>query len=148
MCEAANDNQPSMTVIFLVQMAPRVSGAAPQASLLLESLSDPDDGDCACQCVPGGWRGATALSTQDSVIYLVCVGRRLDREERDAYNLRELPPRTQAHLHCGPRLPLCYMSLMSTTMRLPLTASSYRPEPLPEVALPGSFVVRGDGPGS
>uniref|UniRef100_A0A2K5VG53 Protocadherin-16 n=1 Tax=Macaca fascicularis TaxID=9541 RepID=A0A2K5VG53_MACFA len=87
----ANDNQPSMTVIFLsADGSPQVSEAAPPGQLVARiSVSDPDDGDFAHVNVSlEGGEGHFALSTQDSVIYLVCVARRLDREERDAYNLR------------------------------------------------------------
>uniref|UniRef100_F7G250 Protocadherin-16 n=1 Tax=Monodelphis domestica TaxID=13616 RepID=F7G250_MONDO len=87
----SNDNQPTMTIIFLSEDgSPRVSeGAQPGQLVARISVSDPDDGDYAHVNVSlEGGDGKFALTTQDSVIYLVCVARRLDREERDAYELR------------------------------------------------------------
>ncbi|KFO24716.1 Protocadherin-16 [Fukomys damarensis] len=140
----ANDNQPSMTVIFLsADGTPRVSEAAPPGQLVARiSVSDPDDGDFAHVNVSlEGGEGHFALSTQDSVIYLVCVARQLDREERDAYNLRVTatdsgspPLRAEAAFV----LHITDVNDNAPTFDFQL----YRPEPLPEVALPGSFVVR------
>lgn len=140
----ANDNQPSMTVIFLsADGSPRVSEAAPPGQLVARiSVSDPDDGDFAHVNVSlEGGEGHFALSTQDSVIYLVCVARRLDREERDAYNLRVTatdsgspPLRAEAAF---------VLHVTDVNDNAPtFDRQLYRPEPLPEVALPGSFVVR------
>ncbi|XP_019311695.1 protocadherin-16 [Panthera pardus] len=140
----ANDNQPSMTVIFLsADGSPRVSEAAPPGQLVARiSVSDPDDGDFAHVNVSlEGGEGHFALSTQDSVIYLVCVARQLDREERDAYNLRVTatdsgspPLRAEATF---------VLHVTDVNDNAPtFDRQLYRPEPLPEVALPGSFVVR------
>lgn len=140
----ANDNQPSMTVIFLsADGSPRVSEAAPPGQLVARiSVSDPDDGDFAHVNVSlEGGEGHFALSTQDSVIYLVCVARRLDREERDAYNLRV----TATDSGSPPLRAEATFVLHVTDVNDNAPAFDrqlYRPEPLPEVALPGSFVVR------
>ncbi|XP_005886332.1 PREDICTED: protocadherin-16 [Myotis brandtii] len=140
----ANDNQPSMTVIFLsADGSPRVSEAAPPGQLVARiSVSDPDDGDFAHVNVSlEGGEGHFALSTQDSVIYLVCVARQLDREERDAYNLRV----TATDSGSPPLRAEAAFVLHVTDVNDNVPAFDrqlYRPEPLPEVALPGSFVVR------
>lgn len=140
----ANDNQPSMTVIFLsADGSPRVSEAAPPGQLVARiSVSDPDDGDFAHVNVSlEGGEGHFALSTQDSVIYLVCVARQLDREERDAYNLRV----TATDSGSPPLRAEATFVLHVTDVNDNAPAFDrqlYRPEPLPEVALPGSFVVR------
>ncbi|XP_026971317.1 protocadherin-16 isoform X2 [Sagmatias obliquidens] len=140
----ANDNQPSMTVIFLsADGSPRVSEAAPPGQLVARiSVSDPDDGDFAHVNVSlEGGEGHFALSTQDSVIYLVCVARQLDREERDAYNLRV----TATDSGSPPLRAEAAFVLHVTDVNDNAPAFDrqlYRPEPLPEVALPGSFVVR------
>uniref|UniRef100_A0A2K5R701 Protocadherin-16 n=1 Tax=Cebus imitator TaxID=2715852 RepID=A0A2K5R701_CEBIM len=140
----ANDNQPSMTVIFLsADGSPQVSEAAPPGQLVARiSVSDPDDGDFAHVNVSlEGGEGHFALSTQDSVIYLVCVARRLDREERDAYNLRV----TATDSGSPPLRAEAAFVLHVTDVNDNAPAFDrqlYRPEPLPEVALPGSFVVR------
>ncbi|KAB0397050.1 hypothetical protein E2I00_012005, partial [Balaenoptera physalus] len=142
--EDANDNQPSMTVIFLsADGSPRVSEAAPPGQLVARiSVSDPDDGDFAHVNVSlEGGEGHFALSTQDSVIYLVCVARQLDREERDAYNLRV----TATDSGSPPLRAEAAFVLHVTDVNDNAPAFDrqlYRPEPLPEVALPGSFVVR------
>lgn len=140
----ANDNQPSMTVIFLsADGSPRVSEAAPPGQLVARiSVSDPDDGDFAHVNVSlEGGEGHFALSTQDSVIYLVCVARRLDREERDVYNLRV----TATDSGSPPLRAEAAFVLHVTDVNDNAPAFDrqlYQPEPLPEVALPGSFVVR------
>uniref|UniRef100_A0A5F8G5S3 Protocadherin-16 n=1 Tax=Monodelphis domestica TaxID=13616 RepID=A0A5F8G5S3_MONDO len=72
----SNDNQPTMTIIFLSEDgSPRVSeGAQPGQLVARISVSDPDDGDYAHVNVSlEGGDGKFALTTQDSVIYLVCV---------------------------------------------------------------------------
>ncbi|XP_045146467.1 protocadherin-16 [Echinops telfairi] len=140
----ANDNQPSMTVIFLsADGSPRVSEAAPPGQLVARiSVSDPDDGDFAHVNVSlEGGEGHFALSTQDSVIYLVCVARRLDREVRDAYNLRV----TATDSGSPPLRAEAAFVLHVTDVNDNAPAFDrqlFRAEPLPEVALPGSFVVR------
>ncbi|XP_056651093.1 protocadherin-16 [Monodelphis domestica] len=140
----SNDNQPTMTIIFLSEDgSPRVSeGAQPGQLVARISVSDPDDGDYAHVNVSlEGGDGKFALTTQDSVIYLVCVARRLDREERDAYELRVTatdagtpPLRAEAAF---------VLHVTDVNDNAPVFERLlYQPEPLPEVVLPGSFVAR------
>ncbi|XP_053312733.1 protocadherin-16 [Spea bombifrons] len=89
----SNDNQPSMTIIFLSEDgAPRVSeGATPGQYVARISVSDPDYGEHPDVDVTlEGGDGKFALTTKDSIIYLICVDKLLDREEKDAYRLRVL----------------------------------------------------------
>lgn len=89
----SNDNQPSMTIIFLSEDgAPRVSeGATPGQYVARISVSDPDYGEHPDVDVTlEGGEGKFALTTKDSIIYLICVDKLLDREERDSYKLRVL----------------------------------------------------------
>eukprot|EP00079_Xenopus_tropicalis_P032103 XP_017945874.1 PREDICTED: protocadherin-16 [Xenopus tropicalis] len=89
----SNDNQPSMTIIFLSEDgAPRVSeGANPGQYVARISVSDPDYGEHPDVDVSlEGGEGKFALTTKDSIIYLICVDKLLDREERDSYRLRVL----------------------------------------------------------
>ncbi|XP_073418999.1 protocadherin-16 [Dendrobates tinctorius] len=89
----SNDNQPSMTIIFLSEDgAPRVSeGATPGQYVARISVSDPDYGEHPDVDVTlEGGEGKFALTTKDSIIYLICVDKLLDREERDSYRLRVL----------------------------------------------------------
>ncbi|XP_056408915.1 protocadherin-16 [Hyla sarda] len=89
----SNDNQPSMTIIFLSEDgAPRVSeGANPGQYVARISVSDPDYGEHPDVDVTlEGGEGKFALTTKDSIIYLICVDKLLDREERDSYRLRVL----------------------------------------------------------
>ncbi|XP_040282633.1 protocadherin-16 [Bufo bufo] len=89
----SNDNQPSMTIIFLSEDgAPRVSeGATPGQYVARISVSDPDYGEHPDVDVTlEGGDGKFALTTKDSIIYLICVDKLLDREERDSYRLRVL----------------------------------------------------------
>ncbi|XP_053552799.1 protocadherin-16-like, partial [Bombina bombina] len=87
----SNDNQPSMTIIFLSEDgAPRVSeGATPGQYVARISVSDPDYGEYPHVDVTlEGGEGKFALTTKDSIIYLICVDKLLDREEQDSYRLR------------------------------------------------------------
>lgn len=59
---------------------------------------------------------------------------RLDREERDAYNLEFATDSGSPPLRAEAAFVLHVTDVNDN--RLPLTASSTRPEPLPEVALP------------
>ncbi|XP_075440227.1 protocadherin-16, partial [Ascaphus truei] len=89
----SNDNQPSMTIIFLSEDgAPRVSeGAAPGQYVARISVSDPDYGEHPDVDVTlEGGEGKFALTTKDSIIYLICVDKLLDREVQDSYRLRVL----------------------------------------------------------
>uniref|UniRef100_A0A8C5MXL6 Protocadherin-16 n=1 Tax=Leptobrachium leishanense TaxID=445787 RepID=A0A8C5MXL6_9ANUR len=89
----SNDNQPSMTIIFLSEDgAPRVSeGATPGQYVARISVSDPDYGEHPDVDVTlEGGEGKFALTTKDSIIYLICVDKLLDREEKDSYRLRVL----------------------------------------------------------
>ncbi|XP_018105995.1 protocadherin-16 [Xenopus laevis] len=89
----SNDNQPSMTIIFLSENgAPSVSeGATPGQYVARISVSDPDYGEHPDVDVTlEGGEGKFALTTKDSIIYLICVDKLLDREERDSYRLRVL----------------------------------------------------------
>ncbi|KAM4697236.1 protocadherin-16 [Discoglossus pictus] len=89
----SNDNQPSMTIIFLSEDgAPRVSeGATPGQYVARISVSDPDYGEHPdVDVILEGGEGKFALTTKDSIIYLICVDKLLDREEQDSYRLRVL----------------------------------------------------------
>ncbi|CAH2226238.1 protocadherin-16 [Pelobates cultripes] len=89
----SNDNQPSMTIIFLSEDgAPQVSeGATPGQYVARISVSDPDYGEHPDVDVTlEGGEGKFALTTKDSIIYLICVDKLLDREEKDSYRLRVL----------------------------------------------------------
>lgn len=66
--------------------------------------------------------------SQGSIIYLVCAARRLDREERDAHNLR-VTATGPGWPRRGPRPPSRCPLPMSTTTPPPLAASSTGPSP-------------------
>ncbi|KAL2094300.1 hypothetical protein ACEWY4_009019 [Coilia grayii] len=88
-----NDNQPTMTIIFLSEDgSPRISeGAQPGQYVARISVSDPDYGEYSNVNVSlEGGDGKFALTTKDSIIYLIYVDKVLDREERDSYDLRVL----------------------------------------------------------
>ncbi|KAG7263204.1 hypothetical protein CRUP_028136 [Coryphaenoides rupestris] len=86
-----NDNQPTMTIIFLSEDgSPRISeGAQPGQYVARISVTDPDYSEYANVNVSlEGGDGKFALTTKDSIIYLMYVDQALDREERDSYELR------------------------------------------------------------
>lgn len=88
-----NDNQPTMTIIFLSEDgSPRISeGAQPGQYVARISVTDPDYGEYSNVNVSlEGGDGKFALTTKDSIIYLIYVDQVLDREERDSYDLRVL----------------------------------------------------------
>uniref|UniRef100_A0A8C2K0Q1 Protocadherin-16 n=1 Tax=Cyprinus carpio TaxID=7962 RepID=A0A8C2K0Q1_CYPCA len=85
-----NDNQPTMTIIFLSEDgSPQISeGAQPGQYVARISVSDPDYGEYSNVNVSlEGGDGKFALTTKDSIIYLIYVDQTLDREERDSYEL-------------------------------------------------------------
>ncbi|KAK0175451.1 hypothetical protein PV327_009199 [Microctonus hyperodae] len=86
-----NDNQPTITVIFLSDDAtPKISESAQPGEFVARiSVSDPDsrtEYSNATVTLTGG-DGHFGLATRDNIIYLVVVERPLDREEKPIYDL-------------------------------------------------------------
>lgn len=138
-----NDNQPTMTIIFLSEDgSPRISeGAQPGQYVARISVTDPDYGEYANVNVSlEGGDGKFALTTKDSIIYLIYVDQMLDREERDSYDLRVMatdsgtPPL---------RAESSFTILVTDVNDNPplFDQQSYR-QTIPEVVYPGSFVLQ------
>lgn len=138
-----NDNQPTMTIIFLSEDgSPRISeGAQPGQYVARISVTDPDYGEYANVNVSlEGGDGKFALTTKDSIIYLIYVDQMLDREERDSYDLRVMatdsgtPPL---------RAESSFTILVTDVNDNPplFDQESYR-QTIPEVVYPGSFVLQ------
>lgn len=103
---------------------------------------DLDDGDFVYVNVfLEGGEGYFVLSIQDSVIYLVCVVRRLDREERDVYNLRVIVIDLGLFLLRVEVIFVLYVIDVNDNVFV-FDRQFYRFEFLFEVVLFGSFVVR------
>ncbi|XP_077448676.1 protocadherin-16-like isoform X2 [Stigmatopora argus] len=138
-----NDNQPTMTIIFLSEDgSPRISeGAQPGQYVARISVTDPDYGEYANVNVSlEGGEGKFALTTKDSIIYLIYVDQELDREERDAYDLRVMATDSGTP-------PLRAES--SFTIRVtdvndnpPLFDQRAYKQSIPEAVYPGSFVLQ------
>uniref|UniRef100_A0A803TUV6 Cadherin domain-containing protein n=1 Tax=Anolis carolinensis TaxID=28377 RepID=A0A803TUV6_ANOCA len=138
-----NDNQPTMTIIFLSEDgSPRVSeGAQPGQFVARISVSDPDYGEYANVNVSlEGGEGKFALTTKDSIIYLICVDQMLDREERDAYSLRV----TATDAGTPPLRAESAFVLRVTDVNdnPPLFDTQEYEQSVPEVVYPGSFVLQ------
>uniref|UniRef100_A0A9J8AIV3 Protocadherin-16 n=1 Tax=Cyprinus carpio carpio TaxID=630221 RepID=A0A9J8AIV3_CYPCA len=138
-----NDNQPTMTIIFLSEDgSPRISeGAQPGQYVARISVTDPDYGEYANVNVSlEGGDGKFALTTKDSIIYLICIDQILDREEQDHYELRVLATDSGTP-------PLWAESsftiqVMDVNDNPPLFDQQEYTQLIPEVAFPGSFVVQ------
>ncbi|XP_017271790.1 protocadherin-16 [Kryptolebias marmoratus] len=138
-----NDNQPTMTIIFLSEDgSPRVSeGVQPGQYVARISVTDPDYGEYANVNVSlEGGDGKFALTTKDSIIYLVCVDQILDREERDTYELRVMatdsgtpPLRAESSFT---------IQVTDINDNPPLFDQSVYRQVIPEVVFPGSFVLQ------
>ncbi|XP_061659458.1 protocadherin-16-like isoform X2 [Syngnathoides biaculeatus] len=138
-----NDNQPTMTIIFLSEDgSPKISeGAQPGQYVARISVTDPDYGEYANVNVSlEGGDGKFALTTKDSIIYLIYVDQVLDREERDSYDLRVMATDSGTP-------PLRAES--SFTIRVtdvndnpPLFDQQAYRQTIPEVVYPGSFVLQ------
>uniref|UniRef100_A0A673NB94 Protocadherin-16 n=1 Tax=Sinocyclocheilus rhinocerous TaxID=307959 RepID=A0A673NB94_9TELE len=138
-----NDNQPTMTIIFLSEDgSPRISeGAQPGQYVARISVTDPDYGEYANVNVSlEGGDGKFALTTKDSIIYLICVDQILDREEQDHYELRVLatdsgtpPLRAESSFT---------IQVTDVNDNPPLFDQPEYIQVIPEVAFPGSFVVQ------
>ncbi|XP_043115735.1 protocadherin-16 [Puntigrus tetrazona] len=138
-----NDNQPTMTIIFLSEDgSPRISeGAQPGQYVARISVTDPDYGEYANVNVSlEGGDGKFALTTKDSIIYLICVDQILDREEQDHYELRVLatdsgtpPLRAESSFT---------IQVTDVNDNPPLFDQLEYTQVIPEVAFPGSFVVQ------
>ncbi|KAL1260973.1 hypothetical protein QQF64_008800 [Cirrhinus molitorella] len=138
-----NDNQPTMTIIFLSEDgSPRISeGAQPGQYVARISVTDPDYGEYANVNVSlEGGDGKFALTTKDSIIYLICVDQILDREEQDHYELRVLatdsgtpPLRAESSFT---------IQVMDVNDNPPMFDQQEYTQVIPEVAFPGSFVVQ------
>ncbi|XP_029302997.1 protocadherin-16-like [Cottoperca gobio] len=138
-----NDNQPTMTIIFLSEDgSPRISeGALPGQYVARISVTDPDYGEYANVNVSlEGGDGKFALTTKDSIIYLICVDKILDREERDTYELRVMatdsgtpPLRAESSF---------IIQVIDINDNPPLFDQPVYRQVIPEVVFPGSFVLQ------
>ncbi|XP_034149297.1 protocadherin-16 [Esox lucius] len=138
-----NDNQPTMTIIFLSEDgSPRISeGAQPGQYVARISVTDPDYGEYANVNVSlEGGDGKFALTTKDSIIYLICVDQVLDREERDSYQLRVMatdagtpPLRAESSFT---------IQVTDVNDNPPLFDQQAYRQTIPEVVYPGSFVLQ------
>ncbi|KAK7882192.1 hypothetical protein WMY93_028366 [Mugilogobius chulae] len=138
-----NDNQPTMTIIFLSEDgSPRISeGAQPGQYVARISVTDPDYGEYANVNVSlEGGDGKFALTTKDSIIYLMCVDQILDREERDTYELRVTatdagtpPLRAESSFT---------IQVVDVNDNPPLFDQLVYRQTIPEVVFPGSFVLQ------
>ncbi|XP_034723136.1 protocadherin-16-like [Etheostoma cragini] len=138
-----NDNQPTMTIIFLSEDgSPRISeGAQPGQYVARISVTDPDYSEYANVNVSlEGGDGKFALTTKDSIIYLICVDQILDREERDAYELRVMatdsgtpPLRAESSF---------VIQVIDINDNPPLFDQPVYRQVIPEVLFPGSFVLQ------
>ncbi|KAK2828340.1 hypothetical protein Q5P01_019374 [Channa striata] len=138
-----NDNQPTMTIIFLSEDgSPRISeGAQPGQYVARISVTDPDYGEYANVNVSlEGGDGKFALTTKDSIIYLIYVDQVLDREERDSYDLRVMatdsgtpPLRAESSFT---------IQVTDINDNPPLFDQQLYKQTIPEVVYPGSFVLQ------
>lgn len=138
-----NDNQPTMTIIFLSEDgSPRISeGAQPGQYVARISVTDPDYGEYANVNVSlEGGDGKFALTTKDSIIYLICVDKILDREERDTYELRVMatdsgtpPLRAESSF---------VIQVTDVNDNPPHFDQPVYRQVIPEVVFPGSFVLQ------
>ncbi|KAM9852933.1 protocadherin-16-like [Aulostomus maculatus] len=138
-----NDNQPTMTIIFLSEDgSPRISeGAQPGQYVARISVTDPDYGEYANVNVSlEGGDGKFGLTTKDNIIYLICVDKILDREERDTYELRVMatdsgmpPLRAESSF---------IIQVTDINDNPPLFDQSLYRQVIPEVVFPGSFVLQ------
>ncbi|KAF7668307.1 hypothetical protein LDENG_00013580 [Lucifuga dentata] len=138
-----NDNQPTMTIIFLTEDgSPRISeGAQPGQYVARISVTDPDYGEYANVNVSlEGGDGKFALTTKDSIIYLIYVDQVLDREERDSYDLRVMatdsgtpPLRAESSFT---------IQVTDVNDNPPLFDQQAYRQTIPEVVYPGSFVLQ------
>lgn len=138
-----NDNQPTMTIIFLSEDgSPRISeGAQPGQYVARISVTDPDYGEYANVNVSlEGGDGKFALTTKDSIIYLIYVDQILDREERDSYDLRVMatdsgtpPLRAESSFT---------IQVTDVNDNPPLFDQQAYRQTIPEVVYPGSFVLQ------
>lgn len=138
-----NDNQPTMTIIFLSEDgSPRISeGAQPGQYVARISVNDPDYSEYTNVNVSlEGGDGKFALTTKDSIIYLMYVDQVLDREERDLYELRVMatdsgtpPLRAESSFT---------IQVMDVNDNPPLFDQQTYKQTIPEVVYPGSFVLQ------
>ncbi|XP_069002409.1 protocadherin-16 [Embiotoca jacksoni] len=138
-----NDNQPTMTIIFLSEDgSPKISeGAQPGQYVARISVTDPDYGEYANVNVSlEGGDGKFALTTKDSIIYLIYVDEVLDREERDSYELRVMatdsgtpPLRAESSFT---------IQVTDVNDNPPLFDQQAYRQTIPEVVYPGSFVLQ------
>lgn len=138
-----NDNQPTMTIIFLSEDgSPQISeGAQPGQYVARISVTDPDYGEYSNVNVSlEGGDGKFALTTKDSIIYLIYVDQFLDREERDSYELHVMatdsgtpPLRAESSFT---------IHITDENDNPPLFDQQAYKQTIPEVVYPGSFVLQ------
>ncbi|MGH0158125.1 UNVERIFIED_CONTAM: hypothetical protein FKN15_039392 [Acipenser sinensis] len=138
-----NDNQPTMTIIFLSEDgSPQISeGAQPGQYVARISVSDPDYSEYSNVNVSlEGGDGKFGLTTKDNIIYLICVDKILDREERDSYELSVMatdsgtpPLRAESSFT---------IQVTDVNDNPPLFDQQVYKQTIPEVVYPGSFVLQ------
>ncbi|XP_030634016.1 protocadherin-16 [Chanos chanos] len=138
-----NDNQPTMTIIFLSEDgSPHISeGAQPGQYVARISVTDPDYGEYSNVNVSlEGGDGKFALTTKDNIIYLICVDEILDREEQDFYELRVMatdsgtpPLRAESSFT---------IQVTDINDNPPVFDQVEYTQVIPEVVFPGSFVLQ------
>ncbi|XP_039600852.1 protocadherin-16-like isoform X2 [Polypterus senegalus] len=138
-----NDNQPTMTIIFLSEDgSPHISeGAQPGQYVARISVSDPDYGEYSNVNVSlEGGDGKFGLTTKDNIIYLICVDSILDREERDSYELRV----TATDSGTPPLRAESSFKLQVTDINdnPPLFDQKVYQQGIAEMVYPGSFVLQ------
>uniref|UniRef100_A0A3B5M2E5 Cadherin domain-containing protein n=1 Tax=Xiphophorus couchianus TaxID=32473 RepID=A0A3B5M2E5_9TELE len=116
-------------------------GAQPGQYVARISVTDPDYGEYANVNVSlEGGDGKFALTTKDSIIYLIYVDQILDREERDSYDLRVMatdsgtpPLRAESSFT---------IQVTDVNDNPPLFDQQAYRQTIPEVVYPGSFVLQ------
>ncbi|XP_067836845.1 protocadherin-16-like, partial [Heptranchias perlo] len=138
-----NDNQPTLTIIFLSEDgSPHISeGAQPGQFVARISVSDPDYGEYAKVNVSlDGGDGKFGLTTKDNIIYLICVDQVLDREERDTYQLSVMATDSGTPPLRAESTFTIHVTDVNDNPPL-FDHSGYR-QSIPEVLYPGSFVLQ------
>ncbi|XP_015265545.1 PREDICTED: protocadherin-16-like [Gekko japonicus] len=147
-----NDNAPAIRLLFLAEGGASVSeGARPGDYVARVSVTDPDAGEGGVALSLQGGEGAFSLRPAGDGVFFLCVEGALDRESRDAYELRLVAVDSASPPLSSQRALLLRVADLND--QAPAFAQPHYRAAVSEAASPGTVVLRlsasdADEPGS
>ncbi|XP_060102606.1 protocadherin-23 [Heteronotia binoei] len=136
-----NDNRPAIHLLYLTEAGASVSeGARPGDYVARVSVSDADEAEGGVALSLQGGDGAFSLRPSGDDVFFLCVEGALDRESRDAYELRLLAVDSGSPPLSSQRALLLRVADLND--QAPAFAQPHYSAAVSEAASPGTLVLR------